>query len=309
MIIKEGDSRELQINQLEKLIALATSEEQRKMISRELKMLRSGSKGEKDSAYFIDFKYKSSRKWAVIHDLRIELEGSVAQMDHLIINRWFDIYVLESKHYAAGIQITREGEFLVFHRGSYRPIESPIEQNERHVFLLKRAIEHHEIMPTKMGIRIAPKYKSYVLISPESKVLRPPKSQFDTGNVIKSDLLLDRILKELDNISLAPVLAKMCTSETLMEVATKLARLHRPAQFDYEKKFGIKRPQTDRPSDNNGQRPLGHDLQHSCFACGKVVTSKVVQYCQEKWAVFGGKIYCFNCQKLAQKRPTPSITL
>ena len=40
-------------------------------------------------------------------------------------------------------------------------------------------------------------------------------------------MLLDRIVKEVDNVWLAPTLAKMYTSETLMEVARGLATFHR----------------------------------------------------------------------------------
>jgi hypothetical protein len=309
MIVKDRDSTEPRIDELERLIKLASSEEQKKRFEQEMKMLRSGDKGEKDSAYFINFKYGPSKRWALIHDLRLEFDGNVAQIDHLIINRWFDIYVLESKHYAAGIKITPEGEFLVLYGKYYRPIESPIEQNKRHIFLLEKAVEYHQIMPTKMGIRIPPKYKSFVLVSPESRVIRPNRSQFDTSNVIKSDLLLDRINKEVDKIWLAPTLAKMCTSETLMEVAIKLSRLHRPATFDYEKKFGIRTQREDTSTGGNGHRSQGQSHQYYCLVCGKIVTPKVAQYCQDKWTVFGGKIYCFNCQRLAQKSAKPAISL
>jgi hypothetical protein len=45
----------------------------------------------------------------VIHDLRIEHRGRVAQIDHLLINRVLDIFVLESKNYYYGVKISEEG--------------------------------------------------------------------------------------------------------------------------------------------------------------------------------------------------------
>src|SRR3546814_12153126 len=66
----------------------------------------------RDSAYLSDFCYASSPHWAVIHDLRLEQGGRTAQIDHLLINRWMDVYVLETKHCHAGIKITEDGEFL-----------------------------------------------------------------------------------------------------------------------------------------------------------------------------------------------------
>src|SRR3546814_954592 len=66
-----------------------------------------GQTGERDSAYLIDFDYASSPNWAVIHDLRLEHGSRTAQIDHLLINRWMDVYVLETKHFHAGIKIGR----------------------------------------------------------------------------------------------------------------------------------------------------------------------------------------------------------
>ena len=98
---------------------------------KEFKILKSGNQGEQNSAYFIDFYYKDSQNWAIIHDLRIEHDGLTAQIDHLLLNRCLDFYVLETKHYARGIKITEYGEFLVEYQNNYVAIESPIEQNKR----------------------------------------------------------------------------------------------------------------------------------------------------------------------------------
>jgi hypothetical protein len=44
--------------------------------------------------------------------LRLEHNGRTAQIDHLLINRWMECYVLESKHFNAGLKITEDGEFM-----------------------------------------------------------------------------------------------------------------------------------------------------------------------------------------------------
>jgi hypothetical protein len=300
MIVKQKESRKSAVDQLQGLLRHSLSDRQKDLIQQELRTLKSGDKGEKDSAYYIDFRYGSSRKWAVIHDLRLEFEDKVAQIDHILINRWFDIYVLVSKRYADGVEISPEGEFHALSKDGCKPIESPIEQNERHISLLEKAVAHFEIMPTKAGIRILPKFKNYVLVSPHSKVIRPPKRQFDTSHVIKSDLLVKQIDKEFDETWLAVALAKMCTSETLLAVANQLARLHRPASIDYKRKFGmIVHPSGDAVKQNTG-RPVTHVNAHreQCFACHKPITVRVADYCQERPAAYGGKVYCFNCQKL-----------
>jgi hypothetical protein len=60
--------------------------------------------------------YKDSKNWVIIHDLRIEYGGLVAQIDHLLINRFLDFYVLETKHYSQGVKVTERGEFLAVSR-------------------------------------------------------------------------------------------------------------------------------------------------------------------------------------------------
>ena len=135
MIIKKMDSKQGEIVELEKLLKDKLTPYQRFLIERELKAIRSGVYGERDSAYYIDFYFGDSKNWAVIHDLRLEHKGQVAQIDHLLINRFFDVYVLESKNYSYKLKITPEGEFQVYYGKEYIGIPSPIEQNKRHIYL------------------------------------------------------------------------------------------------------------------------------------------------------------------------------
>jgi hypothetical protein len=125
------DSKREEKDQLRELLGGQLSEKQRFLLERQLRNIEAGERGEKDSAYFVDFYFGKSKNWAVIHDLRIEHNGQVAQIDHLIINRSMNIYVLETKNFHYGLKITPEGEFLVYDGKKYFAIESPIEQNER----------------------------------------------------------------------------------------------------------------------------------------------------------------------------------
>jgi hypothetical protein len=99
-------------------------------------------KGEAESAYLINFYYEASPNWAVIHDLRLERNGRTAQIDHLLINRWLECYVLESKHFHAGIKITEEGEFMRWndYKHTYEGMPSPLLQNERHITVLRDVV-------------------------------------------------------------------------------------------------------------------------------------------------------------------------
>lgn len=122
MILKARDGRDEDIQELNRLLTLDLSGKQRFLVERELKCLKSGNSGENSSAYYLDFGFKNSKNWVVIHDLRIEHRALVAQIDHLLINRFLEVYVLESKNYFYGIKITDDGEFLAYNGKNYQGI-------------------------------------------------------------------------------------------------------------------------------------------------------------------------------------------
>jgi len=298
MIIKEMDSKREEKEQLRQLLKGQLTDKQRFLVERQLRNIEAGERGEKDSAYFIGFYFGKSKNWAVLHDLRIEHNGQVAQIDHLVMNRFMDIYVLETKNFHYGLKITPEGEFLVYDGRKYFAIESPVEHNERHIFLLSKAIDHYNIMPTRLGVVISPRFVSYVLVSPTSKIIRPSRSKLDTSHVIESDQAFTKIKKDTDDAG-AAVILKICSQETLEATAKSLARLHRPAKVDFKARFGI-RDQTKPSNQPEKTTPVGPSIV--CESCASTVSEKVVQYCLDRKHHFKGKILCYDCQ-----RSTPTL--
>ena len=99
MILKNKDNNQNSIDYLSDLMERDIPEDKKRLIERELKNLYSGNKGEESSAYYLDFDFKNRKNWVVIHDLRLEHDGDVAQIDHLMIGRMMDVYVIESKNF------------------------------------------------------------------------------------------------------------------------------------------------------------------------------------------------------------------
>ncbi|MBT8762541.1 NERD domain-containing protein [Desulfohalobiaceae bacterium Ax17] len=206
MIIKERDSRENEIQELKKLLELPITSKQRFLIERELRALKKGTSGEDDSAYYINFYYGDSKNWAVIHDLRIEYEGKVAQIDHVMIGRMLDIFVIESKNYSYGVRINDKGEFELLYNNKYHGIASPIEQNKRHIYILKKFLSANNILPKRVGLTLKPKFRSLVLISPKAIIERPPENEFDTSMVIKADALDTTVQGYFENVPISELL-------------------------------------------------------------------------------------------------------
>jgi len=244
MIIKNKDDCQDQIDYLADLLERDFSDEKKSMIERELKCLYSGKKGEDSSAYYLDFDFKESKNWHVIHDLRIEHDGDVAQIDHLIIGRMMDIYVLESKNFNYGVSISDEGDFSYFYNNRPFSIPSPIAQNERHIKLLDRFLTDNDFLPKRLGITLKPKYRNIVLISPTSRLTKPKKGFYDCSSVMKGDKFLERFKKDMgvDTDTIVENMksvSKVISQNNLKLFVEKLALHHKPTTIDYKAKFGL----------------------------------------------------------------------
>jgi len=237
MLIKSSDDKTETLSTLEALLAQA-GPDKKKVVEEELWRTRAGIKGEKDAAYLIDFDLKDSKNTAIIHDLRLEIDGRIAQIDHVLIHRTLRVFALETKHFNDGIKITDNGEFLRWSgwKKTFEGMASPLAQNERHIAVLKDAFRKIE-MPTRFGVRLTPSLHSVVLVDSKARIDRPKK--FDSGQVIKADMLTDYLERNLDQQGAMGALLKLIDEETLEQIARRLVRLHKPATFDYSSKFGI----------------------------------------------------------------------
>lgn len=311
MILKHKEQRTHDIHELNRLLTLNLSAKQRFLVEKEFKCLLSGDSGERNSAYHIDFHYKNSKNWMVIHDLRIEHRGLVAQIDHLLINRSLMAFVIESKNYYHGIKITDNGEFMLWTGKSYQGIESPIEQNKRHISLIQQVIEDRKMAPTRLGFSIPVTFKSYVMISPNTRIDRPNLSDFDTSSVVKADALVSKIDKEFDDVgTVLAAFPKLVANDTLEEFGKKVVRLNRPGTFNYAAKFGINEAVSEMtaktaPSTAPALRVTEKEEVSSvskpdrrCDSCGTSVDRKVVFYCNINKPKFHGLLLCRECQKI-----------
>lgn len=300
MIIKEKDSIKANVAQLEEIREISDLPKEKILqVEKELKLLKSGDKGEQNSAYFIDFYYKDSKNWAIIHDLRIEHNGLTAQIDHLLINRRLDFYVLETKHYNHGIKITDHGEFLVLFQKQYVSIESPIEQNKRHIKVLSNILHDQKIMPKKLGVTLQPNFLSYILISPKSRVIRPKAKFFNTDMIIKSDKFYQQTQDNINNedgFSAIRAVAKIIPQDSLKEVADKLVSYHKPSKINYYERFDIARLANVRTVISNLDEQK-QESRYFCFDCKKSITKNVAIFCFSHKSLFHGKAYCYDCQK------------
>lgn len=242
MIVKPYRDRDADLQELERLSTRRDcSPGTRAQIEAECRKIRAGQKGERAAAYSIDFHLARRDDWAVIHDLRLEWLGRVAQIDHLLINRVLDVWVCESKHFSDGVAINEHGEFTAFFQGRPRGIESPLEQNHRHVKVLDSVLGSSICaLPRRLGIEIRPKIRSVVLVSATGRITRPKQPFPGLETIVKADQLRSTINATVEAMSVTETLltgAKVIGVDTLRAFAEQLAALHRPVRFDWASRF------------------------------------------------------------------------
>ncbi len=306
MLIKKAEDRTADIDALQALAARSdATDEMRKRIEQEIRNIRAGVKGESEAAYEIDFHYGSSRNWAVIHDLRIEVGGRVAQIDHLVVNRFLDVWLCESKHFSEGIAINEHGECSAFYGSKPRGVPSPFEQNRKHAAVLDEIFQSGKVkLPTRLGFSIKPSITGLVLVSKNARITRPKGKVAGLDAIVKADQFKSHVDKAFDSDNNPLTIAKIVSPETLEEFVRSLAATHVPIRFDWAAKFGLSGA-APKPAPGAVPAPTPAEATPEakpkqklvCHSCSEPVGYNVAKFCWFNKPKFGGNIYCMDCQK------------
>lgn len=315
MIIKHVDDKSKRLNLLTELTQSDRLDtRQRQWASDELLRLQRGIQGERDAAFYIDSVYKDSKYHAVLHDLRIEVDGDVAQIDHLVINRTNYVFLFETKCFNGNLKINEHGEFTMNYAGGKQyGIPSPLEQSRRHERILAKLLDTLEIT----GRTTRPTFVHAVLLHPKAIITRPAAKAFNTDNVIKADAIgtwrEKWIDKDMDVTAVFNALLNIRSQDTLRGWANKLARQHRPADLlalpDFMRPQEIKPTRTQAPapaakaalaattanrptSDNSTGADEALKRKLICVTCGSKITFPEGKFCWANERRFGGFQYC-----------------
>lgn len=324
MLLKSADDKTKRLALLEDLQKSPRLDgKQKKWLREELGRFRKGIQGEKDSAYYLDQYFKGGGNHVVLHDLRFKVDGDVAQIDHLIINRGFGCYLIETKNYSGNLTINDHGEFTAEYDEDRFGIPSPIEQSRRHERILKRLL-------TTLGIanRTGAPLDCYhvVMLHPKAIIRRPPAKAFDTSNVIKADQFptwhgqfVDKSIGFTDVLKMA---VNVRALDTIKEWGEKLVRQHRPANQLELPEFmqprastsdsGAKAEQVSPPAATIETHPsrqavaaqapagAGESLARRliCVQCKSKITFPEGKFCWNNEKRFGGLQYCREHQAM-----------
>ena len=305
MLIKSLDDKSKRLKLLEELQKSdLLDEHQKNWLNDQLRMCSPGIAGERDAAHYLDMSFSESKNHAILHDLRLEADGQVAQIDHLVVDRMLTFFLLETKTYKGDLHINDHGEFMVeYSDGARYGIESPLEQSHRHVTVLKKVLERVGICG-RAGTK--PTFVHVVMIHPKGIIHRPDTTAFDTSMVIKADQFSTWHSKFVDKFGAGTLVTGLLNARsrsTVQEWGELLKNEHRPTNpldlpdFMKPKKVAVvanKTVSTSAPASETKQATEFNDSV--CCVCGKKLSPKVIKYCADMSKRFGGKFYCYDHQ-------------
>lgn len=152
-----------------------------------------GDTSEKQMAFYLKRAFGPAPDLYVLNDIRIEFQGEVAQMDHVVVSRW-GLFIVESKSVSGSVRINSHGEWLRELKGSKQGMASPIRQAEMQSLLLKAYLQHHKerlrnaMLGLQKGFAFCP-INIYVAISDSGVIHR----QVDLPEVMKADVVVSAI--------------------------------------------------------------------------------------------------------------------
>jgi ssDNA-binding Zn-finger/Zn-ribbon topoisomerase 1 len=256
--------------------------------------IKAGFDAERQMAHYLQRAFGKDAECYVLNDLRIELDGDFAQIDHLVVTR-FGFFIIESK--AGGIVVTKRGDWERQFDGRSMGMQSPVNQAEEQGRILRGLLqENRESLRSKyffgklQGGFQAALVEVLVAVSDKGTI----RAEIEVPELDKSDNIPKRIRSRLDELTeKAKILSlkNLFSTEVFWEmpahdveaVARFLVAEHKPQKQDApsisEKSF---QPRTEEivvksPADlRNGFVPRAGAKCPKC-ATGKLVRRSIAR--------------------------------
>lgn len=315
MLLKSADDKSERLSLLENLQKLTHLDiQQRKWLKHEIQRHRKGIQGESESAHYLDSYFKDGVNHMVLHDLRLVVDGEVAQIDHLIFNRTGHFFLIETKNYAGDLIVNEHGEFTVQYDHDAFGIPSPWEQSRRHERILAKLLPQLGISGRTDKL---PDFHHLVMMHPKAIIKRPDPKVFDTSFLIKADQFPTwhgAFVDKFGTGTLLKALFNVRSQETILEWGELLKRQHQPADLLSLPDFiAVKvKPESTSSAETQLESKNRVLTSHSaseaaeltptkkliCANCGAKITYPEGKFCWNNSKRFGGLQYCREHQSL-----------
>jgi hypothetical protein len=264
------------------------------------KFIKAGLAAEKQMAFYLKRAFAEKEDIFVLNDIRLERNGEVAQIDHLIIHA-YGFIIVESKSVSSKVIVNKHGEWKRIFNKKENGMPSPIQQAKRQASFLKDFLNQRatnvfrdNIVNKLISKPTFENYKFDVLVAiSDSGIIE--RDSIDLPNVLKADIIPDTILeliskrkKDLIKGILNPFGNDGYSfhKETIQKIANLLFTLHTPLSTQtIDTNIVQEEPITYNKSQNNS-------IIYSCSKCKS--TNLEVAY---------GRNYYFKCLDCANNIP------
>lgn len=159
------------------------------------KQVQAGRRAEEQMAFYLRRAFDEDPKIKVLNGLRVERQGEVAQIDHLLIST-HGFTLIESKSVTTQIRVNAQGEWSRQVGSAWQGMPSPMLQVERQAELLRALLNDHvdqffrKVLTLQVTFSSVP-FDGLVAISDTGVIQRPPG--FATQQVLKADQITRRV--------------------------------------------------------------------------------------------------------------------
>lgn len=164
------------------------------------KLAVAGYEAEKQMAFYLRRAFGESKDVFVFNDLKIERNGEVSQIDHLVLHR-FGFAIIESKSITGTVYVNKHGEFVREHGRNRKGMKSPIVQAKMQQDTLSKLLnDHKEQLRRKVlfGIHQArfgdERFAVYVAVADQGEIVR---TGIDPPELFKADSIVEAIRDRL----------------------------------------------------------------------------------------------------------------
>ncbi len=164
------------------------------------KFIKAGLAAEKQMAFYLKRAFADKEDIFVLNDIRLERNGEVAQIDHLIIHA-YGFIIVESKSVSSKVSVNKHAEWKRIYNNKESGMRSPIQQAKIQASFLTAYLEEKGTTLFKDSIVdkviAKPKYEYYkfdvlVAISDTGIIER---DNIDLPEVLKADTVPDQVLE------------------------------------------------------------------------------------------------------------------
>jgi superfamily II DNA helicase RecQ len=224
IFVKEFSKENEQITDLEKLADLLKEGDKKSKIIKDIYYLKQGISGENNVYYELK---NSFLPILCLHDIRIEYDGYVAQLDFVVISSRY-ICILETKKLNGNIKINNQGDFIrIFNDNNKQGMYSPVSQNRRHVNIIKHMISK-ELNINDIDM------ESLVVMANAKTIINMNEASEDIKNsIVKYDQVITYLNKmhEKNDVKIS--------LDDMKALADFLIKNHKPITFNYLAKYCI----------------------------------------------------------------------